>query len=174
MWILKLTDSTVRFAPWGVRLSEFGFDVVHRAGVIHHATDALSRLHVANEVHTLLEDVLPLLFIDAKHDDTIIIFFNDNSNKTIPLNVQNKEPIDTSPTEVELIVKQECDHYWEAVTLNVGQSGSELYIDPQRPFVQKSIGEESIQNLAQTSFGTHILYLAHQLSMAGHPGKRPI
>lgn len=43
-WILNLSDSTGRFARWRLCLSEFEFDVVHKAGVKHQAADALSRL----------------------------------------------------------------------------------------------------------------------------------
>lgn len=42
--ILNWSDVSGRFPRWRLRLADFDFDVTHRAGGMHQAADALSRL----------------------------------------------------------------------------------------------------------------------------------
>lgn len=65
-WILNLPDSTGRLAQWRVRLWEYDFDVLHRAGIRHQANDAKSRLQTTGEHKTHLDEDLPLLAIDEE------------------------------------------------------------------------------------------------------------
>lgn len=43
-WVLSLADSNGRLQRWCLRLLDFDFEVVHRAGIKHQAADALSRM----------------------------------------------------------------------------------------------------------------------------------
>lgn len=62
-WILNLTDSTWKIAQWGLRLSEFEFDVVHCAGMNHLAADALFRQMTIRTDRTPIEYKIPLFCI---------------------------------------------------------------------------------------------------------------
>lgn len=62
---LKLTDSTRIHAHWCLRLSEYAFDVVRRAGIKRQAAEALSRLQTTGEDPTLPEKDFPVLAIDV-------------------------------------------------------------------------------------------------------------
>lgn len=63
-WTLDLADSTGRLAPLRLRLSEFDLNVIHHAGIMHQATDALSRLSNIVKDESPLEDGLLHLTID--------------------------------------------------------------------------------------------------------------
>lgn len=55
---LDLTNATGGLTQWSLRLPDFDFDVVHRAGLKHLAADALSRLTTTGKVLALVEDDL--------------------------------------------------------------------------------------------------------------------
>lgn len=70
LWrILSMTDTTGNIARWQVRLSVFGFDIVHSVGVNNQAAGALFRLSTEIEDGTLLDDWAPVLAIsrDLSH-----------------------------------------------------------------------------------------------------------
>lgn len=64
-WILNLTESTARHARCRLRLSDFKYDVVCRAGIKHLSADSFSRLATNGEGTASLEDDFPLLGIDT-------------------------------------------------------------------------------------------------------------
>lgn len=61
--ILNVMDATGNLARWRIRLSAVDSVVVHRAGVEHHAADALSALPTTKMDESPLEDDVPLLTI---------------------------------------------------------------------------------------------------------------
>lgn len=61
--IPNLTDRTKRLAQWRLRLSEYKFNLIHRAEIKLQAAYALSRLQTTAEDRTLLQDVLLILAI---------------------------------------------------------------------------------------------------------------
>lgn len=60
---LILSDSSSRLARMQLLLSEFSFDVIHRAGIKHRAADALSRLVTKQSDTTPFEDDFQLYAI---------------------------------------------------------------------------------------------------------------
>lgn len=54
-WVLNLTEITDKLERWHLRISEFDFDVIHRAGIKHQAADTRSRLRTNWEDNTPLE-----------------------------------------------------------------------------------------------------------------------
>lgn len=52
-------------ARWGLRLSELEFDIIHGAGIIHQAADAISQLETTETDHMPIEDKAPVLCIPA-------------------------------------------------------------------------------------------------------------
>lgn len=52
-------------ARWWLRLSEFDFDIIHRAGMKNQAACALSRLEAEGKNCTDITDDVPVVTIDA-------------------------------------------------------------------------------------------------------------
>lgn len=69
-WILNMTDATGGLARWQLRLSEFYFDNIHRAGIKHQAADVLSLLHTTGTDESLLEDDVQAITVSDPHDGT--------------------------------------------------------------------------------------------------------
>lgn len=55
-WILNITDSAKRPARGRLKLSEFKFDVVQRAGIKQPAVDALTRINTSGKDESPSED----------------------------------------------------------------------------------------------------------------------
>lgn len=75
-----MADNTGRIARWHLRLSEYDFDIIQRAGVKHQAAGALSRLQTTGKDDTPPEVDLPLIAIDARSDDTKALVINASSD----------------------------------------------------------------------------------------------
>jgi hypothetical protein len=54
-WLLTTPSLRGKFARWAVILSEYDFEIVHRAGKAHKNVDALSRLRVATDITTTMQ-----------------------------------------------------------------------------------------------------------------------
>lgn len=63
--ILNVTDSSGRLRCWRLGLSEYEFNVIHRARVKRQAAGALSRLPTTEKDLTSLNDDLPLPALDV-------------------------------------------------------------------------------------------------------------
>lgn len=53
---LPFADATEKLERWRLRLSDFEFDIVHRAGINHQAADALQHFMIRAEDQTPLND----------------------------------------------------------------------------------------------------------------------
>lgn len=62
-----MADATGKLAQECLRLSEFEFFIVHRAGIKHEAADALSRRQSSCDGETPLDDEIPILTIPQKN-----------------------------------------------------------------------------------------------------------
>ena len=69
-WIMNLANASGRLARWRLRLQEFDFEVVHRAGSVHMAPDAMSRLPTDGADDSELNDDVPVLVISDTADRT--------------------------------------------------------------------------------------------------------
>lgn len=138
-WIIVLTKRTGILAHWRLRLFEFDFNVVHRAGVSCQATDAPSYLQAAGEVDTRAEDKLPVLPIDTESDDTNILVINRNSDEIILIIAQEKKWIDSPPKSKESTPEQALNKHCKALSLNVDHTGSRNCIDGRDLLDQKFI-----------------------------------
>lgn len=72
-WIPNLADATGRLAPWRRRLSEFEFDLVHRAGNNYKAADALSQMLTDGSDTALIKEKLHIAVIDATSNHMNVI-----------------------------------------------------------------------------------------------------
>lgn len=55
-WILTMKEATGKLARWQLRLSQFEFDITHRANVKHQATDAPSEINIKGKDRTPSND----------------------------------------------------------------------------------------------------------------------
>lgn len=97
-----------------MQLSEFEFDVVHRARITHQASEALSRLLTSGEGNTSLEDDLPPFTIDTilNLGDTYICGIDTTKDDSILLdNNDTGVLLDASPVESELVMEQAQETY---------------------------------------------------------------
>lgn len=69
-WIRNLADLIWWMVRWKVRISEFGFEVVHKAGIKNKVADELSQLEIDGAGKTLLNDDIPELLMSlVRHND---------------------------------------------------------------------------------------------------------
>lgn len=64
-WVLSLADSTPRLKWWKLRLLDFDFEVLHRAGIKYQAADALSRVCIKGSDKSPLEYDIPGFLLDT-------------------------------------------------------------------------------------------------------------
>lgn len=74
-WILNLEDEKGRLERWKLRLKEFKSEVVHRAGIIYKADDALSRLERESLDKTEIKEDIPTLSNEDTPPIIVIVFF---------------------------------------------------------------------------------------------------
>lgn len=67
-WIVRVSDTSEKLAGWFVRLSELEFEVVHWAGVKHHAAHTRSRLRIDCEEVPDLDEQLPVSNLKNTHE----------------------------------------------------------------------------------------------------------
>lgn len=61
-----MSDASGKLERWSLRLSEFAFDIVHRAGFRNEAVDAHSKLSTVWSAKSNLNDEIPVLRINLK------------------------------------------------------------------------------------------------------------
>lgn len=92
---------------WRLRLSNFDFDVLHRAGVKHRAADNLSWLPTDDTDNTLLEDELSILVIASggriANTITTIIALKAHTSMSAQFSTNADGTEATPPTLAELI-----------------------------------------------------------------------
>lgn len=87
-------------------MSEYEFDVVHHAGIKHHAADALSHFLRTGEFRTPLEDVLSILPIDVAKNGEGLRIVNGNGEEVVPLNAQSPSTENIPPRKKKVILEQ--------------------------------------------------------------------
>lgn len=65
-----MTNVTEKLARWQLRLSQFEFEVIHRANIKHQVAEPLSRLPTIEEDEsTVQDDVHVLTLTDARYEN---------------------------------------------------------------------------------------------------------
>lgn len=62
-----MPDATEKLAQWRLSISEFEFNIAHRAGIKHRAADVLSRFKTGGEEKRLLNYAVPVLTISNRY-----------------------------------------------------------------------------------------------------------
>lgn len=119
--ILNLPDPTKQLVRWRVYLSEFYFNVIHRAGIKLRATDALSQFFTTDKDESRLEIERPFPSIDYVMNANISDK-SGNRNDHRFMNIHNTEPNTDNPTNdpltlVKLTQMQKNDVFWKPVPL---------------------------------------------------------
>ena len=170
-WILNMADATGKLARWRLRLAEYEFDVVHRAGVKHQAADALSRLPTDGEDKAPLDDEIPVLVIQHDDEQTVstVVCVHEQYETTDGPAI---ELPDGALTLDALIRAQKTDTFCKRIADTVDTPGSAFNYDRDGVLVRRSALDGSVQRVIPVAFRTHVLQLMHAIPLAGHPGAR--
>ena len=180
-WLLNLADSSGRLARWRLRLTEFEFDIVHRAGIKHQAADALSRLETTSTDETELRDEIPTLTEDDKPPTTVLACFDcdelDLNDETCVCTTTDTDENDSDGlpsmiTDEEFIKQQAEDEYCKEAAKSVGLPGSAFSIDKHGFLVRIAPLDGAVQKVVPASLKDRILKLGHFPPLSGHPGQR--
>lgn len=135
-WIPNYTDFTERPARWHLRLFKFDFDVVHRTGKKHQASNALSRLNASGKDERPLDDDLSLYAIDnfdslAVSVNTVV--YDENRAQRVLSSKTSDDKTECAPrTAVEIIRALQKDTFWRAAATNLEQRNCEFTVDQKR------------------------------------------
>ena len=159
-WILNLTDSTGRLTRWRLRLLEYDFDVVHRAGIKHQAPDALSRLDTDAFDAQPLQDDLPVFSIDVTQplEDPDLYPTADPPRdqldviETTVLAITPVKDIDKRAISIEeLLAAQKQDKSCQRYAHTVGCPGSQFTFDHAGILTRISKIDGALQKVLPTS-----------------------
>ena len=172
-WVLNLADAKGRLARWRLRLSEFDFDVEHRAGIKHQAADALSRMTTTGLDTTPLGDDIPCFTADTDFQNPTppcrgttfrlpgipeVLAVPEEGSALIPVTVS------------EILTGQAQDPYCRAMTSEVGKVGSHFEVNRVGLLCRKAPVDGSLQVVIPQSLRARVLYLSHYPRLQGHPG----
>lgn len=129
-WILNLTGATGRLARWQLCLSEFDSDVIHRAGVIHQAADALPRLPTGGTDKTTLENERPIAYINIvqNHEDDQPSHVLEDFSSTIMHLIPDQKPLEAH-TLTDFIKAQGEDAFCQQAAKQIGERGTEFSLN---------------------------------------------
>lgn len=186
-WILKLADSSRRLARWRFRLSEFDFELVHRAGIKHQVADAISPVRTLGEHQTELDDQIPYFVIteedatqvgevpnvsqQSKSPEPLRINWPTQIPEYATLAIQAEEITIMLDTAEELLRGQTNDIYGKKLFPEVGKRTLQFDVDRDCIVCRKSSLDGWIHRVVLDSLNDCLLYLPHYLRLAQHPGE---
>lgn len=178
-WILNLADATEWRAWWPLGLTEFNFEVNHRASVKQHAAKALSRLPINRTDDYDIGDKIPVLAIQQRfHEEkSQSSCSSQDCSSTRTVCFEPQAVITTGFDDVELptlddfIPAQSRDAFCDEMKQLVGAPNFLFKRDKNGLFERQPPLDGCIQKLVPTSLRPTILYLAHYSILAGHPGE---
>lgn len=167
-------------AHWRLRLSELEFGVVHRAGTIHQAAEALSQLATDNEDNTPFMDDVPVLLVSDSPNgppDGYLCMDYDCVPAITPcltevMTIVDSETTAIPPTTGEFLAAQSSDRLCEQLAKTVGTPGLQYSNDRRGYLVLASSLDGTIQKVTPWSRVSRILYLSHFSAVAAHSGAR--
>ena len=191
-WIMNLSDASGRLQRWRLRLADFEYDVVHRAGIKHQAADALSRMPTDGSDQTPLDDAIPTLAVEASHtersetqpDPQEFVEENDYLDgcpasehdfgeiaglpDVLALNDKSEPPGEITITSLR--EAQQNDKFCQHVRSSLDLPDSPFGVTHEDILVRRSPLDGSLQKVVPFSLIPIILYHAHYPVHAGHPG----
>lgn len=122
--ILNIIDATGRLARWELRLSEFEYDAVHRAGIKNQAADALYRLPTTGHDITPLDDDIPVALVE--NNDTSTVYALELDLPADPVDVR-AELAQLQPPRLEEFGKAQADDpFYQNVAKEIGYQNTEF------------------------------------------------
>lgn len=105
-----MTVSAGRLAQWRLKLFEYDFNVIYRAGVKHQAVDALSRIPMTVKDHNDLDDDLSILSSEVPNSNSFDAIKQNAFHVAYILNEATFNRSDTAlPSRKGVIVEQATD-----------------------------------------------------------------
>lgn len=127
--------------------------IVRRAGRTQKGAETLFRLHTLNKSTTLLDCYLPLFACDVKNENsshTCII--NTSNNDKIILYARPDAPLNTPPTNENLLGKKGLGNHCKAASLQVCQPNTDIRLNDQEFLARKCIVNDPIPIFVQKLF----------------------
>lgn len=168
-WILNLADATIKFGRWRLGLVKFGFKIVHRAVVEHHAAHTLCRLPTNSSDHTSLGDDRPFMVVTPSNKKVINSQRNDaavGSHAEINSTFRNYRP-----RLLELFVTEQVETYGNHDRHDIGSPNTTLTYDKDELLLRKTPIEGTFQKELPASLCTRVFKLAQYSLFAGHPAE---
>lgn len=130
---------------------EFDFDILNRAGGVHQAADALSRVPTMKADRNAVEDDLPIQCMIETEADEIIIepephAYNELEGKDIYANFPSSNK-DKMPTMSGFITVQTSDPVCRQLAKPVGEPGTHYEINDNSMLVRKEIMDGALHKL---------------------------
>lgn len=149
---------------------ELDFEIVHRPGISHQATDALSLLPTNGLLRTVLEDDIPVLVVTWSNRQAL----NSSSAKAVDISQAEINSSFGNDSEIlpEIIEAQQSCAYWSPVHQYVSLLNTTLTYDKDFKLVRKATIDGATQNLVPRSLRSRMLSLAQYSRLSVHPGKR--
>ena len=198
-WIMNLADASGRLQRWRLRLADFEYDIVHRAGVKHQAADALSRLPTNGTDQHPLDDGIPTLAIGDSEtfdpydwaegvlsvEEEVLAGVEDIALDACLIHGGEQPPLpgipdvlaldehSTPPGEVTMSALREAqanDRYCKHIRASLDIPGTPFGVTHQDILVRRSPLDGSLQKVVPFSLIPTVLYNAHYPVHAGHPG----
>eukprot|EP00178_Gracilaria_changii_P000278 TRINITY_DN10329_c0_g1_i1.p2 TRINITY_DN10329_c0_g1~~TRINITY_DN10329_c0_g1_i1.p2 ORF type:complete len:220 (-),score=11.84 TRINITY_DN10329_c0_g1_i1:813-1472(-) len=173
----------VSVARWRLRLSEFEFDVVYRAGVKHQAPDALSRMDIDGLDNSPLNDDIPCFAMELSGNcDCLVATVQDGNvlheNAFLdwdepPKGHHDRRPTGTAalavedeqteplPIPVEEFLEEQAKDPWcKGIAKHVGTAPFRFGYDHHGFLSRTSPLDGAVQHLVPPSLRDRVLYLS--------------
>lgn len=172
-----MTDSSGKIAQWRLRLSEFDFIIVHRAGSKQQAADALSRLDTNGNDGSPPDEDLPVFTIRSQCDGEIRVSSNEDDPpllyeklnegftpfilEVFRLSRRQADDLENVLSIRENLKAEKNDRECCQATDAVGIPNSKFKIDEHGIFMQISQLDSAVQRYVPRNLCSRFLYLCH-------------
>lgn len=153
-----MADVTSRYANWMLRLAEFNFEIIHRAGIKNQAADALSWLTENGLDRISHEDDIPFMaFIRSNKHAFNSPTIDGEYSTHADMNLTFEKDL---PTVLDFNESQRVNIYCREASQYLGLPNAALMYDKNGALVRKAPNHAAIRKVVTTSLRTRILHLA--------------
>lgn len=119
-WILNLTANSGQLARSQIRLPEYNFDAVLRAGSRHQAANALYFLKTTAEDHTILDKIPIVTVNEQKRGKQGFHIVTVHVDEKVLLQVVEGQKLTTSLRDEQRVHEQKHEEYYRTAAVHVG------------------------------------------------------
>lgn len=182
-----MKHATGKLARWCLRLSEFGFEVIHRISVKNGAADQLSHFPPPGMNDSPFGDNVLVPVITEEQPVGGKTERNTKTWHSLPCNngIETIKPAFPDIVKVsdgtvnekrlntrDLVTAQMIDTYSTEIAIPVGQLGSVYSYDREGVLLRQSKIDAPLQNAVPASLRARVLYMSPYPVFVGPPGER--